>query len=165
MYQVPLSAATIITRFCNEAGVPVDVDPVLGEQLVEGAGRSLLETTDSWREISALAARLGGRVYSDGTRIIFATDDTLLARGDAARVTSSRGHVLGDIGFQIDIAQTHERAEFDVAATWAADAGTSVHLTRSGPADGRWLVAEWIRDVPHTGVGRVRLTRPTTIGV
>ncbi|WP_156759565.1 hypothetical protein [Microbacterium karelineae] len=163
MWQVALPAADIITRFCTEAGVPVDIDPVVGEVHIEGAGRSLLAETDSWREISALAARIGGRAFSDGRRLIVARDIARLA-GDAVRITSSRGRVRSDIDFALDRGQVEARATFTVDTEWDVEAGHPVDLHGTGPADGRWLVAEWTRDLPLAGTGRVRLTRPRTIG-
>ncbi|WP_221585549.1 hypothetical protein [Microbacterium sp. G2-8] len=163
MYQVALPAADVITRFCTEAGVKVDIDPIIGEQHVEGAGRSLLGETDSWREIASLAERLGGRAFSDGQRLIVARDAARLT-GEATRITSSRGLVRSDIDFALDHAQPRDRATFTVDAAWTAEAGTAVQVYASGPADGRWLVAEWTRDLPLVGTGRVRLTRPHTIG-
>ncbi|WOF23847.1 hypothetical protein N8K70_03965 [Microbacterium betulae] len=163
MYQVALPAADIIGRFCTDAGVTADIDPTLGEIHVEGAGRSLLDTTDSWREISALADRLGGRAFSDGSRLVVAPDSVLLAR-DAPRVTGSAGAVQGDVTFHLDAGQPYDRAAIDVDDTWTADAGSVVEVYGTGPADGRWLVSEWARDLPHIAPGRVRLTRPATIG-
>ncbi|MGX9348163.1 hypothetical protein [Microbacterium sp. KNMS] len=165
MYQVALPASDIIGRYCAEAGVPVDVEAAIGQVHVEGAGRSLLEETDSWREISALADRLGARAFSDGRRLIIASDATLLARAPSARVTSSRGAVRGRITFTLDVAQPQDRASFEVDDTWTADAGSVVELYGSGPADGPWLVHEWEREIPHIAPGRVQLTRPKTIGV
>lgn len=164
MYSVALPASEIISRFCVEAGVQADIEESIGQIHIEGAGRSILEPTDSWREISALVDRLGGRVFSNGHRLVIARDATLLAR-DAGDIAPMRGAVRGDIDFHLDIAQPQERATFHVDDTWDFDAGDTVNLTASGPADGPWLVAEWQRDIPTTAdTGRVRLTRPTTIG-
>lgn len=163
MYQVALPAAEIIERFCAEAGVPVTTEPVLGQIHIDGAGRSILDRTTSWQEIAALADRIGGRAFAtpDG---ILVTTDSALRTGTATRVTDGAANVLSDITFNLDTAQPHDRATFTVDSTWDTEAGRPVDIRGTGPGDGRWIVAEWTRDLPAAGPGRVRLTRPRTLG-
>lgn len=163
MYQVAIPAADLIDRFCTDADVPVTIDPIIGQIHIEGAGRSILDPTTSWQEIAALAAKLGGRAFSDGERIIVTTDAALLA-GNPTRISDSSGAVTGDIDFTLDVAQPNDRAALTVAPAWQIDAGSVVDVHGTGPADGRWVVSEWTRDLPQAGAGRVRLTRPRTLG-
>lgn len=166
MFTVARPAAEFITRFATEAGVPVYVDPVIGDRYVEGVGRSQLELTNSWQEISTLVGRLGGRVYSDGNRIVVSTDAALLSRTPAATITGRSEPLTSAIAFTIDTNQPAERASFTVDPTlWSVDVGATVQVTGSGPADGAWLVSEYRRILPATGAPEVKLTRPLTIGV
>lgn len=163
MYQVALAAEDVIGRFGVEAGVPVTVDANIGQVHIEGAGRSLLDITTSWQEISSLAARLGGRAFATTDSIIVTSDAALLA-GPAVSVSDRSGSVLSDITFNLDTAQPHDRATFTVSTEWTHDAGSIVDIRGTGPGDGLWIVADWTRDLPLVGPGRVRLTRPKTLG-
>jgi len=165
MFATALPVGDVVNRFATEAGVLADIDPALAAVYVEGVGRSRLEETDSWREISTVISRLGGRVFSNGSRLIAATDATLLARDPRATITGDSEPLKSGIDFSIDVAQPQERASFKVdTAAWTADAGDVVEITGTGPADGRWLVSQWTRWLPITGSSQVRLTRPLTIG-
>lgn len=164
MYQVPLPAAEIIRGFCAEAGVPVEIDELVGEAHVEGAGRSILDETDSWREIGALVDRLGGRVYSDGRRLVVTRDEVLLA-ASATEISPAAGSVTSKATFTLDTAQPRERAEARVDERWAVDAGGVVRMSGAGPADGLWIVETYARTIPTTATtGTVRLVRPRQIG-
>lgn len=165
MYQVALSAGQVIGGFCSEAGVPVDVDPLIGQYPVEGAGRSILEVTDSWREVSALVDRLGGRVYSDGARLVVSRDDVMLT-ADPTQIQPMAGSVTSKLSFTLDTAQPRERAEARVDDRWTVEAGGVVDVANAGPADGRWLVETYARNLPAKATtGHVRLVRPRQIGL
>ena len=159
--QAAQTAGDIITAFCLEADVPVTVDPLVGQVYIEGAGRSILKPTNSWIEIAALADRLGARAFSTGDSIIVARDTELLA-ADSTVIRPSSPPLRADIAFTIDTARDQSTARVDVAPNWTLEPGSVVRITRSGPANGRWLVDTWTHPIPeHRGAGQIHLTRPT----
>jgi len=151
----PVTAESAIRRLAPD--VELELDPTIGSRRVAGIGRSITGTTDSWRELGALATRLGARVIALGDRLRFGTD-RWLCRSPARTVRENTDHV-GRVRFHLDAALPTDRAHLDVDAGWDLDAGDAIALAGCGPADGAWLIAEWSRRLPHAGTTKVRLTR------
>lgn len=152
--------AEFAQRLAKEARVPIDVDPakrgIVHSVLERSAGG---EESDSWTVLGEVAEAVQWRRFSTGRRLVFGGDQWLMDRGASGWTVREHTGPVHHVDFDLDVGKRASEASFDVdARRWAVWPGRAVELKDLGPADGKWLVAEFTRQLTRERA-TVRLVR------
>lgn len=105
------------------------------------------EREDTWESTGRLAEEVQWRRFIVGDVFYFTTDQELL-RSQPVLVAEEGQRGIDWIDYTIDIGEPVSTATLEGLATgMVSEPGTVVEIRGSGPADGRWLVSEWTRDI------------------
>ncbi|WP_243061139.1 C40 family peptidase [Nocardioides sp. SR21] len=149
-----MTRAGILEKLADEANVPASIDPADGRGKVRNAVRRSAKgdrKTNSWDLTGQLAEEVRWRRFSNGRRLVAGSDGWLMDTGDPIRLTENTGAVR-NIDFDLDTGKRASAATVTVDATIGAlPPGQLVILDDDmGPAEGRWLVRSFQRDLSST---------------
>lgn len=160
---IPASSTTraeIIRRLAKEARVKADVDPAKRGVVNTAVERSVAgDRSDSWTLTGELADEIRWRRFSDGRRLVVGSDKWLMDRAPAGWTVREHKGPVHTVDFDLDVGRRASEATIHVdAKRWAVSPGRAVELEDLGPADGRWLVAEFSRPLtrPRAAVRVIR---------
>jgi hypothetical protein len=114
------------------------------------------ETT--WDCLGRLAEEIGWRRFLVGDTVWFVSDEWLMATPPRATLAEGDGVVDG-ISWTLDVGKARDECQVQVNESWLYAPGVLVTLEGEGPADGKWIVAEWERDLLQPS-GTLRLVKP-----
>lgn len=134
-------------RLAKEARVDVDVDPEKRGVVHSALERSVAgQKSDSWTVLGEVADAVNWRRFSTGRQLVIGSDKWLMDRGPAGWTVREHTGPVHDVDFDLDVGKRASEASFEVdARRWSVWPGRAVEVGDLGPADGKWLVAEFTR--------------------
>jgi hypothetical protein len=138
--------AEFARRLAKEARVQIDVDPEKRGVVNTVLERSIGQRSDSWTVLGEVAEEINWRRFSTGRRLVVGSDKWLMDRGPSGWTVREHTGPVHDVNFDLNARRRASEASFEVdARRWAIWPGRTVTFEDLGPADGKWLVAEFSR--------------------
>lgn len=116
------------------------------------------EPETSWDALGRLAGDIGWRRFMVGDTVWFVSDEWLFATPSLATLAEGDG-VVDAITWTLDVGKARDECRVEVGDSWVYSPGVVVSVDGEGPADGRWLLTEWERDLLLPG-GSLLLHKP-----
>lgn len=134
-------------RLAKEARVDIDVDPEKRGVVHSVLERSVAgDKSDSWTLLGEVADAINWRRFSNGRQLVMGSDKWLMDRGPSGWTVREHTGPVHHVDFDLNTRRRASEASFEVdARRWAVWPGRAVELENLGPADGKWLVAEFSR--------------------
>lgn len=148
-------------RLAREAKVPYAVDPAKRAKVATVLERSASgQKTNSWDVLGDLAEQVQMRRFSTGKELVFGSDEWLLGRDKKPNRLQEFTSGVHAIDFDLDVGKRVSTATVTVdAKLWTLGPGAVCVLGDDmGPAEGKWLVGQFIRPLASTR-GTVKLVR------
>lgn len=121
----------------------------------------------SWDALGRLADQIGWRRFMVGDTVWFVSDEWLLASNPVTTLSEDSG-VVNAITWSMDVGKARDECDVNVNDLWVYSPGVIVQVEGEGPADGKWLLAEWDRDLlaPSASLRLLKpgKTRPEPVG-
>jgi hypothetical protein len=112
----------------------------------------------SWDTLQGLATDIGFRCFMVGDTVWFVSDDWLFATPPIATLREGDG-IANAITWTLDVGKSRDECDVDVNDLWVYSPGVAVQVEGEGPAEGKWLLAEWTRNLLRP-TATVRLVKP-----
>lgn len=132
-------------------------DPGGRYEFTRGSAEGDPEST--WDATQRMAEEVQWRRFTIGDRFYFISDTELMRAAPAMQIRENAGGIQW-IDYDIDIGKPLSTLRFIAEApATIAEPGTVCLVSDQGAADGRWLLAEWTRDI-WSPYAEVQLTSP-----
>lgn len=112
----------------------------------------------SWDTLQTLASDVGFRCFMVDDTVWFVSDDWLFATAPLATLQEGDG-IVNAITWTLDVGKARDECNADVTDLWVVAPGVAVRVEGEGPADGKWLLAEWTRDLLRP-TASIKLVKP-----
>lgn len=112
----------------------------------------------TWTCLSRLASEIGWRRFMVSDTVWFVADEWLFATPAVDTLAEASGAVNG-VTWSWDLGKPLNECSITVDDSWIRSPGVVFKVEGQGPATGKWLLAEWERDLLRP-TGTLRLVKP-----